>query len=234
MWHRCISFGGKLIIIILTLYLIYISVTSLCIYLLLFNCDSFLGRPRSTQKRVYVFAFGRRLYPTQKATWATAADSCRSFSMYTGDDERLMRPVRAMKVERVNLMQMSSGGDSQLWADLDTEGGKRQKERKTMEELIIAVSGFPELYDLMATGPVFPSQMRRCNTKKAAQSAIHGETGNRCTAGWLYMPAVWKTRLFGRLSRFWCERPQAILLLLVRVPNYAHILGRQVRYGGLA
>ena len=42
-----------------------------------------------------------------------------------------------------------------MWANLDSEGrkkaeksSKRQKERKTMEEkLIIAVSGFPELYD---------------------------------------------------------------------------------------
>ena len=51
--------------------------------------------------------------------------------------------------------QRCGGGDNQLWADLDSEGRKkaensrkRQKERKTMEEkLIIAVSGFPELYD---------------------------------------------------------------------------------------
>ena len=31
-----------------------------------------------------------------------------------------------------------------------------------------------------ATGPAFPSQKCRCNTKKAAQSAIHGGKGNRC------------------------------------------------------
>ena len=30
------------------------------------------------------------------------------------------------------------------------------------------------------TGPAFPLQICRCNTKKAAQSMIHGERGNRC------------------------------------------------------
>ena len=39
-------------------------------------------------------------------------------------------------------------------------------------------------------GPAFPSQICRCNTKKAAQSAIHGERGNRCIYGLLYMPAI--------------------------------------------
>jgi len=34
-----------------------------------------------------------------------------------------------------------------------------------------------------ATGPAFPSQICKCNTKKAAQSAIHGERRNRCIDG---------------------------------------------------
>jgi len=40
---------------------------------------------------------------------------------------------------------------------------------------------------LTATGLAFPLQTCRCNTKKAAQSAIHGETANRCIDGLLYM-----------------------------------------------
>ena len=51
--------------------------------------------------------------------------------------------------------QWHDRSDNQLGADLDSEGGKSRKraenqikERKTMDEkLIIAASGFPELYD---------------------------------------------------------------------------------------
>jgi len=62
------------------------------------------------------------------ATWATQG-KLREAQLYANEQRR-------------------DRSDSQLWADLDSEGGKRQKERKTMEEkLIIAVSAFPELYD---------------------------------------------------------------------------------------
>jgi len=52
-------------------------------------------------------------------------------------------------------------------------------------------------------------RFHRKYAEKAAQSAIHGERGNRCIDGLLYMPAVWKTRPFGRFgrsSRFWCKQ----------------------------
>ena len=40
---------------------------------------------------------------------------------------------------------------------------------------------------MVPDGPMaFPSQICRCNTKKAAQSAIHGERGNRCIDGFIY------------------------------------------------
>jgi len=68
--------------------------------------------------------------------------------MYAGDDERpaTMSDWRCKRCER------RDGVNSQLWADLEDgkkaeKSRKRQKERKIMEEkLIIAVSGFLELY----------------------------------------------------------------------------------------
>jgi len=98
---------------------------------------------------------------TPKASSATtAAASCHSFSMYAGDDERPEWPRCERRIESSREAQLYAneqrryGGDSQLWADLDSERRKKGgKERRTMEEkLIIAVSGFPELYDICLFG----------------------------------------------------------------------------------
>ena len=59
---------------------------------------------------------------------------------------------------------------------------------------------------LTTMGPAFPLQICRCNTKKAAQSTIHGERGNRCMDGLLYMPAIcytYKPRPFGCFRLLW-------------------------------
>jgi len=77
------------------------------------------------------------------------------------------------------------------------EREKAEREENNGEEINYCSFRFPRAsQDVMdpdgptATGPAFPSQICRCNTKKAAQSAIHGERGNRFSR-WQAMNAMW-------------------------------------------